>query len=135
MKTQRTRAVPIGTALVRLMISRPERRIATVVRSNPSRHREFRQLPHVRRLKAEHDVYFRHTGFNESLDDPSVRPILLDPNLPIAEPDVNRRATDAAFTGPANAQEQVVPMVVVENAGCLDAAFRSAASRGRQLVQ
>jgi hypothetical protein len=48
-----------------------------------SRHGEFGILPHLRFVKGEHDVFFRHACFQQIRSDAVFRPIFFDPEFAI----------------------------------------------------
>src|ERR1700686_1535906 len=67
---------------------------------NDLRNRKVGILPHVRRMKRQHDVSVRHAGFEQLRRDTVVGLVGLDPNFPVAKANVKDDLSKTAFAIP-----------------------------------
>src|SRR5262245_3435214 len=71
--------------------------------------------PNIRRLKAEHDVVFRHAGFFEFGGDAVLDPILLHPDFAVNDFQVNDDCMYAARLVPSFTQKQIAVGLAIKN--------------------
>src|SRR5205823_4051037 len=75
-------------------------------------------LSMARRMECQHDILLRNAGFHQLVRNAVFGPIVLDPELPTTEVDMDHAAMDPAPLLPAGVPQLVMATFIIEDGLC-----------------